>query len=1808
MGIRNNRLYKEDTRNELTPEFTDDSLYDESLGGRPPVGGGGGGGSIPGSDTLIPINTTPTGELNDDYQITVSVNANEKSSILVDGVLTYRETPNLLLFKISEIVGTNKTITISKNKYKTDERYIIDVVLNPFFSEAQLEAIKQNYGYKLEDLFNNIVNSPTEKYYSSTKLFVPRVRKFIGSTQVEFPNLIDNTAISLTFDIKPQTEVLPDDGTKMYYQYLIVRSGIPAKYEDSILTYRDVKGQVQQIQTDKYGPVTNVCAEENSWGGNGQALYTKTQITICIPSGGDTGGGGGDTGGGGGDTGGGGGGDVVTIATGPKINLIFEGPANAVEGIFSEAVISTKRLSDADRRVLLSTNVKEIVFPEIAKTLQIKSTNPSNYRIRQIVVKGEGLNEEILTATQAFETISTIIQGDRNYRVSIFAEEIFIPRVEVPTISFYNNDVKTINKNSITSGDATFPIGINISENTSKIKYFIGGKSYEKVVDVFASPFLVQIPVNIFENLGTYKIIFVGNNQSGDSDSIETNINVVNEIYVGTPDVRNIVYPKNIKGADYKGLDVDFEIRYDVIDTTIVRIYKDGSDKFIESSPTALTGNKQSFNFKRLYELAGNNVENGNTISITLNLIPYNLSGKDPVIGKKESVTISFNKSDLEIPREVAISRLAEAFVNQFNLKDVKDETSKHLTHFLHLGDADNKLISNWVGDRGSLILKLYEPLPTSVQPNQQVFISKIQSNPIVETITITGIDEDLCPPLKGPNFSLNPDNGIGYRYFEELTASGSLTSNDIVVKYLNTNGIDTSKLNIQYVSSSFYTFDNFIHYGSAEEKANNFFYKMQLLEDYTNRYERLIQPTYSPPPGPILTEDGYKVITEDGLFNIIYETFVYRNVNEGNEAKRLLTAINELIAGLDGFEKWLYSSTNNLAYPKSQTTTIFGNIIYVLKDTNDAIVTAWYEALIAEAAEYDKYNANYLVNNIPEFITRDSDNSEFILFLDMIGSHFDILWTYINGIKRVKNVNENSELGVSDSLVWYLLESLGWKGKRAYDSQFLWEYAFGTYQDGSPKYSMSLEEANNKIWRRILNNLPYLLKHKGTSRALKAVMACYGVPQSMLTIMEFGGPQNPSENGSTKFTFDDRTAAINLQPSSSIIIPWHETNGAYPQAIEFRIKPDVVKTTHIVSSSAFDLYLYQTTGSKARLEFNLGSGQTQPYFETSGVGAPYITSSIVYVEGPSQFTESLDFPFTTDEYSQILINKNDYGPSYSLYEVLLASTNGERITTYVSMSILTSPTDWTGSQLSIGNDFDGTLDEVRLWRVPLQPSKFQNHALHPDAINGNSYTASTADLLFRLDFEYPKDRTKTENLGILNVAINETYGEPFASASNMYSASSYPYQYIPYDRTVTATVPSMGLNYSNKIRFEEQTLVTDLSYKARATKKSFDRAPIDSSRLGLFFSPIKELNMDILKAFGDFNIDNYIGDPSDEYKDNYSELKDLREYYFDRLNRNIYEYINLVKYIDKSLFDALAELTPARAKVSKGLLIEPHYLERNKIKHTKPVAESFYEESNIDTRDNIDIISSYNVKDTILNVLEDTELQSSRNDYQTQLNVINFDLEGNDASYQTVIHPIENELEASAPFYEASIQVPTGSSLTGEADSFTFEAIGMEKNSLSNLGFGLYGKQGVGIFKYYDIFGNYTSSRQNIYAVTERRYKKVSTQVSGYPTGSGAVRYENKLVAQYDTKVSLLPFSGSITYGSNTVEVVALDGYFPTHYKFVNNLSEGMKRSFFKGSLQDSTTTPDGLDPVETFITNPNILRVAKTGRGSGEPILEVD
>ena len=1530
---------------------------------------------------------------------------------------------------------------------------------------------------------------------------------------------------------------------------------------------------------------------------------------------------------------------------------------------------------------------------KLGNVIQIFSSNDS-YRATNIVAKNNS-GADVYNASAQSSTDSVSLRYTVNAPVTVFVDTENFVRItenDIPGIEFTNGSSREYNINS----DSGIAFSIRKLRGTNKITASVGGKQFTFSNLGDGEDCIIILSDDAFPKVGQYRVILTPSNNLGGGNAIEGNVNAVADFWVGVPDIRDIVYPSVLRGPDYIGTDVDFELSYKSVNTDLVRIYKDGSDKYIEGPSSGIV----KLNVQQILDLDSTTTsEDEDKISFTLKLIPYNLSGLSPVIGKHEIINILFDKGDLLIRRPLALNRIIDGFINQFDLSVFEDETSKYLTHLLHLENGDNRVVTTWTPDRGSLILKLYEPLPLFYDVNQLVWISKPQANPIIETVTLKSEIEDFCPPLKGPNFNLGVDKSIGFRVFDDLVASGSFTSNDIVNKYLESNGIDTSKLNISYASGSNYLFNNFVNFSSAEERVNNFFYKVELVENYKEKYTALIADTFTNPyielqsnllaeyqnanSDPFLTtyssQNNANLITEDTIFDLIqWEINQPKGTAQLDEAKKVLEKANVIIRAFDGFEKWLYNDliySNTLSYPKQlYIHPINGLSTYILKPTTDNDVISWLENLQTLAAEFDKYNANYLVNNIPEFVVSDYDNNDFITFLDMIGQHFDIIWCYVNGLKKLKVTEEKQIKGATNNLIYYLLESMGWDGKRTFDSSLLWEYAFGTDKEGFQKYGMPLAEANNQVWNRILNNLPYLLKHKGTGRAMKAVMACYGVPQSMLTIMEFGGPQDPTKEGSTKFTFDDRTAAIKLQNNASGVVPWKSINGSYPQGIEFRIKPDSVQTTRIISSSQFYLDIEQTTGSFATLTFGLGDNAISagPYFEnitssnfnwtntfwappsssiefytgatgsyiSAVTGSPfYYTPSATmtvqyyngangeYALGPDTVSGSSNFPLSTEYYSNVLINRYPLGGVSSVasrYEVLLKTSDGQRIINSVSMSFVSTKECWeSGSNLTIGNDFDGNLDEFRLWRVPLQPSKLENHTLHPDAINGNSYTASTADLLFRLDFEYVKNRTITENAGILNVAINTSYGEDYATASLMYSASLYPYQYEPYDRTVTATVPSLGLNYSNKIRFEEQELVTDLSHRVRATKKSFDRATIDSNRLGIFMSPIKELNMDIVRAFGDFNIDNYIGDPSDDYKESYRELAELRKYYFQRLNRNIYEYIQLVRYIDKSLFDVLDDLAPARAKVSKGLLIEPHYLERSKTRWEKPQSVRGDYDTLVDAHTNTKIELSYESKDALLDATDLTTLVVDIPNYDTLIDAETiYSLDATNPNYESEIDTNQiYVIESSYPTYpqtgSINIECPTGATLTGEVDSFTTTVIGLDPNSLANAGFGLYAERGNSIVRTLEpVFGNYelTGSRRSVFLVKEQYKQSISTQLRGYPTTRSLtipgeqVYYENMDVIKYKYRVSALPFSGSISVGNDTVEVIALNGYFPTHYKFVNNLSEGLQRSYWKGSIQTSDSTPDGLAAVETFTTNPNILKVANTGRGSGEPILVVE
>ena len=456
-----------------------------------------------------------------------------------------------------------------------------------------------------------------------------------------------------------------------------------------------------------------------------------------------------------------------------------------------------------------------------------------------------------------------------------------------------------------------------------------------------------------------------------------------------------------------------------------------------------------------------------------------------------------------------------------------------------------------------------------------------------------------------------------------------------------------------------------------------------------------------------------------------------------------------------------------------------------------------------------------------------------------------------------------------------------------------------------------------------------------------------------------------------------------------------------------------------------------------------------------------------------------------------------------------------------------------------------------------------------------------------------------------------------FATASGFGSITSYPYQFEAIDRSVVLEIPDIGATrYStNKVRFESQELVSDLSSKHRSTKKAFDQSPTDSNRVGLFFSPTKELNIDIAKSLGGINLDNYIGDPSDRYKSNYSRLDSLRNYYFQRFDgRDIYAYINLIKLYEKSMFEDIKKMLPARVKASTGLLIEPHILERSKVQHKKPSGDEYQKEANISYQDTTILTSENFQKEAILDTTLEYRLSSENNQYDALIQSASIDKVIAENYQYNALYDYNAETNIESEYYQREVDINAGlgePTILTEIDIYDLNTI-VGQTDYETIGFGIYAEHGHAIRTYFDKQGRRIKERIKVDLIKERKTRDIA-KFKTVVGGKGDPRDGMILTSSvyYETSLNIQPYSDSKVINAGTgsiVEVTPLHGYLPTHHRNTSDLTRGLQNSYFRGSKNTAATTLDGTPPIETFTSNPNTLKVNKAGRDSSEPILEVE
>jgi len=959
----------------------------------------------------------------------------------------------------------------------------------------------------------------------------------------------------------------------------------------------------------------------------------------------------------------------------------------------------------------------------------------------------------------------------------------------------------------------------------------------------------------------------------------------------------------------------------------------------------------------------------------------------EPVFGQPSSTNSDYFYVDGISPDRTEIKLKLNNSRDNLKLQEFREYILtldfEHIINFLVVNFYENQIykIVNLRFDQkdpNAFYIKLYSPLQDDVEETRTGWIGLELFDTYVDQVNlIRKIDEPAPIKIKGPNFDINQNiitsNETSYKNWNELLDSNLKTSQGILDSIFS--GSAQAAVNIDYTD-----FNNFVFYGNATDRIKNFMYKIELVENYETQLNTLLS-------------------SENTNSNSV-------KTNVDKFEKRISTVKESF----DSFERWLYytpTGSSTFTHDISGSVEPYPKYLeddkYVYNSYSSSVASEWYDTSIEIAKEYDTFNYNSLWWSIPEFILRDKGNSEYLLFVSMIGQHFDNMYMYINALTQIHEKDEHPQRGSSSDLLYHIAKSYGWDLQNSRSLSDLWTYKLGNDQSGSILHTSGAIGSDEEfdvppheyqahiIWKRIVNNLPGLLKSKGTARSINAMMSIYGIPQTLISIREHGGPGlrtdvpikiqdtfgyklNLSEQSYIRIPQDKISAATFGWRSGSICEP-EESFDVYervPDTYEFRFSTlqsgslDAIPLLIQAGSGDSVLGVISLMSSKLLDDIDFVSGSKhygKVVYETSGNPNQYAMSEYLPVFDGDVWTIRLSdinqFAGNVAEPEIHVARTRDclYGrisqeSKFKLDSGLINTSNVTNIYLAPSGSFLSGFNSEINS-VSYSSSFDGSVQSYKEYFTTYSDETFYNHVRNPNSYNVDSISGSFYSLYryypLGLDMRRYDHTTETE---ISSSHPDQRHHTPTACEFLGFGGDKMS-QYTYFNETFYSTVPKIGdesIN-SEKIRIESADLVSTLSPENRAELAEFDDATVDGNRLIIAFSTADSVNNDIINHMGIGSLDKFFGNPKYEFEDNYHTLHYKSFEYFQKYKKknDINNLIRLLSLYDYTFFEQIKQLVPVKADLIAGILIEPHILERSKVKiSNRPSVEQLQHDDNI--------------------------------------------------------------------------------------------------------------------------------------------------------------------------------------------------------------------------------------------------------------------
>jgi hypothetical protein len=672
---------------------------------------------------------------------------------------------------------------------------------------------------------------------------------------------------------------------------------------------------------------------------------------------------------------------------------------------------------------------------------------------------------------------------------------------------------------------------------------------------------------------------------------------------------------------------------------------------------------------------------------------------------------------------------------------------------------------------------------------------------------------------------------------------------------------------------------------------------------------------------------------------------------------------------------------------------------------TNHPDVISYSAAKALSGSFYDANNASSLMNSIPRWILDEDQGDVATNFLQILASYLDTLYLQISNLNKLKNLSYHHNDSVKQNpFNNKLLTSLGFDAPDLFINSDILKSIFD--QDDKRLFEEKISDIKNQIYKNIYNNLTFINKSKGTEKAFRNLIRCFGADDDLFKLTIYANNseykfQDKYTNVGVKKAYLDMTEVIEQQNSEAVVYQYPEsgtpnsantqgfiagnsnynigatleTEIVFPKLVATYNNPLLSPPSTFTSQSLFGIHkadaanpsdttYFSAATDYANIQvYSVTRDDVTKFVITSSLGLYGETDVIKNVYNDSRWNLSFrlrptKYPFVSGAFAASSFTAEFHGYNYDSGELVNSFTSSFVVNTSSANNFQLSAKriyagahrqNMTGSLLTPTNI---KLLSVRYWSDYLKDDELQIHArdvsnygrdnpfenafVYENGQQGSVYIPKIDTLSMYWDFETLSTSSAAGIISIIpdvkSASINDV---KYPTAFN----NLVGYQHTGKGSFFANSFQVKNNEYynSSKIQIPENVDSSDL---IQILETDDDRNASDNLPQSMFFSVessmydvISRKALEFFSTIVDFN--NLIGEPTNAYKINYSDLVKLRQLFFENVENSpdLDKYVGLYKWVDDALEGVLNNLIPASANASDKVrtIVENHILERSK-------------------------------------------------------------------------------------------------------------------------------------------------------------------------------------------------------------------------------------------------------------------------------------